>query len=156
MFPHKHSFNLHVFTWTKRRLCARMSKDLVRFTYWTWGGSLTCSLLMAKRCCVTPRQGQYRQFGLASGVAMSRSGALPLPKQGTHPGFSDFLIQRVSTVTLNKHRDLSPNGEWSPGYQQLWNLPFRACRLRGRCYTPRLIISFNIHLGGCKKRMKIS
>lgn len=124
-------------------------KDLLRFPDWTWGGSLTCSLLMPKPLC--PIEAGSLQ---ASQVAMSRSGALPLSV--TYPRFSGILIQRLSTVPLNKHRALRPNGEWSPGYQQLWNLPFGACRLRGRCYTPRLIISFNLHLGGCKKGMKIS
>jgi len=67
VFPHKHSFNLYIFAWTKRRLCAREFKELVRFTDRAWGGSLTCSLLTAKLCCDTePGWLHAAWFGLPS------------------------------------------------------------------------------------------
>lgn len=58
----------------------------------------------------TPWPGRCSKRALVSQIPVASSGASPLSKQGTHAGFPDFLIKRVSTVPLNKHRDLSPNG----------------------------------------------
>lgn len=54
--------------------------------------------------------GRCSKRALASQIPMASSGASALSKQGTHAGFPDFLIQRVSTVALNKYGVLSPNG----------------------------------------------